>query len=452
MRIVVIGDGKVGRSIIEHTAIEGHEVTVIDSNSSNIEELVDTYDVMGICGNGVSYDVQKSAGVDKADLVIAVTVSDEVNILACLVAKKLGVKSTIARVRNYEYSKQTSIFQTDLGITMAVNPESSAADEITKILNFPEAMRIDSFNNGFFNIVEVSIPQNSSLIGQTLYEIKQKYGLNVLVCSVLRNNEAFIPNGSFVLNAKDKIYLTAESRSIVKTFLNKTGILETKMKNVLIVGGGKISAYLGASLVKHKFRVKLIEKDYERCKELSALLEHVDIIHGDGSDQDLLIEEGLEQTDAIICLTGSDEENIIISMFASLHKVKKIITKINRTPLGKIMDSVTEASIISPKELVASKIISYVRGYNNSRGSNVITLYKLVEGKVEALEFKAKDDKKLVNISLKDLKIKKNILIVGIVRDGKAIIPSGDDYICPDDNVIVVTTNQYLDDLKDILE
>ena len=452
MRIVVIGDGKVGRSIIEYTSLEGHEVIAIDSNEKNINDLVNTYDVMGVCGNGVSYEVQKNAGVDKADLVIAVTVSDEVNILACLIAKKLGVKSTIARVRNYEYSKQTSIFQTDLGITMAVNPESSAADEITKILNFPEAMRIDSFNNGIFNIVEVLIPQNSSLVGQTLFEIKQKYGLNVLVCAILRDKEAFIPNGSFVLNAKDKIYITAESRSIVKTFLNKTGILETKMKNVMIIGGGKISAYLGASLAKHKYRVKIIEKDYERCKELSSLLEQVDIIHGDGSDQDLLIEEGLEQTDAIVCLTGSDEENIIISMFAGMHNVKKIITKVNRAPLGKIMDSVSDASIISPKELISSKIISYVRAYNNSRGSNVITLYKLVDGKVEALEFKAKEDKKLINIPLKELKIKKNILLAGIVRDGKAIIPSGDDFIAAGDNVIVVTTNQYLDDLKDILE
>ena len=452
MRIVVIGDGKVGRSIIEHISLEGHEVIVIDLNANNIEELINTYDVMGFCGNGVSYEVQKSAGVDKADLVIAVTISDEVNILACLVAKKLGVKSTIARVRNFEYSKQTSIFQTDLGITMLVNPESSAADEITKILNFPEAMRIDSFNNGLFNIIEVLIPQNSPLVNQSLYEIKQKYGLNVLVCSVLRDNKAFIPNGSFVLQAKDKIYITAETRLIIKSFLNKTGILETKMKNVLIIGGGKISAYLGQSLSKNKFGIKVIEKDYEKCKELGALLENVDVIHGDGSDQDLLIEEGLEQTDAIVCLTGSDEENIIISMFAGMHNVKKIITKVNRSPLGKIMDSVSEASIIAPKELVASKILSYVRAYNNSRGSNVITLYKLVDGKVEALEFKAKEDKKLTNIPLKELKIKNNILLAGIVRDGKAIIPSGDDYIVAGDNVVVVTTNQYLDDLKDILE
>lgn len=452
MRIVVIGDGKVGRSIIEHIALEGHEVIVIDSNEKNIEELVNTYDVMGVCGNGVSYEVLKNAGVDKSDLVIAVTVSDEVNILACLVAKKLGVKSTIARVRNYEYSKQTSIFQTDLGITMAVNPESSAADEITKILNFPEAMRIDSFNNGVFNIVEVLIPQNSFLIGQNLFEIKQKYGLNVLVCAVLRDNQAFIPKGNFVLNAKDKIYITAETRGIIKTFLNKTGILETKMKSVMIIGGGKISAYLGASLAKHKFNVKIIEKDYEKCKELSALLPQANIIHGDGTNQDLLIEEGMLQTDAVVSLTGRDEENIIISMFAGMHNVKKIVTKVNRTPLAKIMDSVSNASIISPKELVASKIISYVRAYNNSRGSNVITLYKLVDGKVEALEFKANDDKKIVNIPLKELKIKKNILLAGIVRDGKAIIPSGDDFIAAGDNVIVVTTNQYLADLKDILE
>lgn len=452
MKIVVIGDGKVGRSIIENTVLEGHVVTAIDTNPKNIEDLVNSYDIMGICGNGVNYQVQKSAGVDKADLVVAATVSDEVNILACLVAKKLGAEATIARVRNFEYSNQTNIFQSDLGITMAFNPESAAADEIVKILNFPEAIRVDSFNNGRFNLVELSISSNSDLVGKSLIEIKNQYQLDLLVCAVLRDGEVYIPNGSFTLKAKDKIYVTSSTKAVLRTFLNKTGIIESKLKDVLIIGGGKISAYLGAALVKNKYNVKIIEKDYEKCKALSSLLDQVEIIHGDGSDQNLLMEEGLEQSDAIVCLTGSDEENIVISMFASLKNVKKIITKVNRAPLAKLMDSVTEASIISPKEIVASKVVSYVRAYNNSRGSNVITLYKLVDGKVEALEFKAKEHKKLTNIPLKNLKLKKNILIAGIVRNGEAIIPNGNDYIAVDDNVIVVSTNPYLDDLMDILE
>ena len=452
MKIVVIGDGKVGRSIIENTVLEGHVVTAIDTNPKNIEDLVNSYDIMGICGNGVNYQVQKSAGVDKADLVVAATVSDEVNILACLVAKKLGAEATIARVRNFEYSNQTNIFQSDLGITMAFNPESAAADEIVKILNFPEAIRVDSFNNGRFNLVELSISNNSDLVGKSLIEIKNQYQLDLLVCAVLRDGEVYIPNGSFTLKAKDKIYVTSSTKAVLRTFLNKTGIIESKLKDVLIIGGGKISAYLGAALVKNKYNVKIIEKDYEKCKALSSLLDQVEIIHGDGSDQNLLMEEGLEQSDAIVCLTGSDEENIVISMFASLKNVKKIITKVNRAPLAKLMDSVTEASIISPKEIVASKVVSYVRAYNNSRGSNVITLYKLVDGKVEALEFKAKEHKKLTNIPLKNLKLKKNILIAGIVRNGEAIIPNGNDYIAVDDNVIVVSTNPYLDDLMDILE
>ena len=448
MKVIVIGDGKVGRTIVEQVCQEGHEVVVIDTNYESIEQAIDKYDVMGIVGNGASYDILKSAGADKANIVIAATSSDETNILSCLIAKKLGAKSTIARVRSYD---QINIIKRDLGITMTFNPEYEASMEIMKIINFPEAIRVDSFAKGNVDLVELYLPEDSPLIGKSLIEIYQKYQVKVLVCAVQRNDEVFIPTGGFIFNSKDKIHITAK-RSDLKKFLKKLGLIKDKIESVMLIGGGKLSLYLGKELLKNKYEVKVIEQDYKRCIELSELLPQATIIHGDGTDQQVLEEEGIKTTDAVICLTSTDEENIILSMYAYKQKVHKIITKINRPSFVGLMETISMASVISPKEIVASKIISYIRGKNNARGSNVVTLHKLVNNKVEALEFVAKDDKRLVNISLKDLKLKSNILIAGIIREGKAIIPNGDDMILVNDNVIVVTTNQFLDDLNDILE
>ena len=451
MKVIVIGDGKVGRTIVEQVCQEGHEVVVIDTNYESIEQAIDKYDVMGIVGNGASYDILKSAGADKANIVIAATSSDETNILSCLIAKKLGAKSTIARVRSYDYINQINIIKRDLGITMTFNPEYEASMEIMKIINFPEAIRVDSFAKGNVDLVELYLPEDSPLIGKSLIEIYQKYQVKVLVCAVQRNDEVFIPTGGFIFNSKDKIHITAK-RSDLKKFLKKLGLIKDKIESVMLIGGGKLSLYLGKELLKNKYEVKVIEQDYKRCIELSELLPQATIIHGDGTDQQVLEEEGIKTTDAVICLTSTDEENIILSMYAYKQKVHKIITKINRPSFVGLMETISMASVISPKEIVASKIISYIRGKNNARGSNVVTLHKLVNNKVEALEFVAKDDKRLVNISLKDLKLKSNILIAGIIREGKAIIPNGDDMILVNDNVIVVTTNQFLDDLNDILE
>lgn len=452
MKIIVIGDGKIGRTIVEHTCQEGHEVIVVDKNQDKIEEVINQYDVMGLCGNGASYDILKSAGVDRADLVIAVTSSDETNILSCLISQKIGAKSTIARVRSYEYSNQLNIIRKDLGITIPINPEAEAANEITKILNFPGAIRVDSFAKGNVDLVELFIPENSPLVGETLLSIYRKYQIKVLVCAVQRNEEVFIPTGSFAFEPKDKIYITANNRSTLRTFLNKSNLQETKLKNIIIIGGGKISTYLGEELIKNKFKVKIIEKDYNRCIELSTLLPKATIIHGDGADQKILFEEGLNQTDAIICLTNSDEENIIISMFADKQNVKKIVTKINENSFEGLMKSISKASVVSTKNITASKIISYVRSVNNARGNNVIALHKLVNNKVEALEFLAKENANLLNKPLKDLKLKKNILIAAIIKNNDVIIPSGNDFIGLNDKVIVVTTNQFLNDLSEILE
>lgn len=451
MKVFVIGTGKIGRTIVEHCCNEGHVVVVIDTDSQAVEDIINKYDVMGIVGNGASYDIQKDAGVDKSSLVIAATSSDETNILSCLVAKKLGSKSTIARVRSYEYMNQLNIIKNDLGITMTINPEYEATSEIMKIIDFPEVIRVDSFAKGNVDLVELYLPEDSPLVNQSLISIYQKYQVKILVCAVQRNEKVYIPTGSFELKAKDKIYVTAK-RSNLRKFLNKINLIENKIRTVMIIGGGKMSLYLGKALLKAKYQVKIIERDLKRCEELSQLLPSASIIYGDGSDQNVLVEEGINDTDAVVCLTGSDEENMIISMHAYKQKVHKVITKINRTSLVGLMESLSMVSVISPREIVASSIVSYVRSYNNSRGSNVITLHKLVNNKVEALEFNAKEDKRILNIPLKDLKLKNKILIAGIIRDGEVIIPNGNDVIMLNDSVIVVTTNQYLDDLKDILE
>ena len=450
MKVVVIGDGKIGRTIVEQVCQEGHEVTVIDKNETAIEQIIELYDVMGICGNGASYDILKSADVGKADLVIAATDSDETNILSCLISKKLGAKSTIARVRSYEYMNQLDIIKKDLGVTMTINPEQEAANEITKIINFPEANRVDSFSKNV-DLVELYIPEDSNLVGKSLASIYKEFKIRILVCTIQRNDEVIIPTGNFVFQAKDKVHITA-SKSDLKAFLIKAKLLENKINSVLIIGGGKLSVYLTNELLKNKYEVKIIEKNKNKCYELSELFPKATIIHGDGSDQKVLLEEGIQNYDAIVCATGIDEENMIISMYADKLNVQKVITKISKTSFKGLLESVNSSSIIAPQDIIASKIVSYIRGLCNARGNNVITLHKLINNKVEALEFKAKNDKKLINIPLKNLKLKENILIAAIIRNSHVIYPSGDDIIEEDDNVVIVTTNQFLDDLSDILE
>lgn len=450
MKILVIGDGKVGQAIIQHTCQEGHEITIIDNDSKVVEDIVNLYDVIGYVGNGASYDVQMQADVEKMDLVIAVTPSDETNILSCIVAKKLGAKSTIARVRNYDYNKQINLLMDNLGIDMTINPELEAANEIFRILNFPQAIKVDTFAKGNVDLVEYVIPENSPLIGESLMNLHSKYQVKVLISAVQRGEEVFIPTGSFTFKAKDRIHITSSVNN-VRLFLSKLGLNEVKIRNILIIGGGKIALYLGEKLIQSKYKVKIIENDLQRCKELSDLLPQASIIYGDGTDQQILEEEGLASTDAVICLTGMDEENIIISLYANKMKVDKIIAKVNNSSFAQLLETVDVASIVTPKELISHRVVRFIRASNNSRGSEVITLYKLVNNRVEALEFLAKAGSKVLNIKLKDLKVKDKILIAGIIRNNEVIIPSGDDMILENDSVIVVTTNQFLDELTDIL-
>ena len=451
MKIVVIGDGKVGRAIVEQVVKEGHTVIVIDKRPEIINDLVNTYDVMGIVGNGASYITQKNAGVGTANLVVSATSSDETNILSCLVAKKLGAKATIARVRDYDYSKQINLIQNDLGINMVINPELESATEIMNIINFPQAIRVDSFAKGNVDLVELYVPKDSPLIGQSLSEIHNKYQVKILICAVQRGDEVIIPTGSFVINEGDKIHITA-SKSGIRSFLHKLGLVDNKLHNIMIVGGGKIALYLGSFLLKNKYHVKIVEINKKRCDELSELLPAATIINGDGTNKSVLLEEGLLNCDAFIALTGSDEENIILSMYVHTLKNIKTITKISKSSFGDIVEAIGGVSVIKPKEITSSRVISYIRGKNNIRGNNLVTLYQLVNNKVEALEFNVKENSKIINTRLRDLNLKKNVLIACIIHDGDVIIPSGNDIIEVYDSVIVITAEQIIDDLDDILE
>ncbi len=450
MKIVIIGAGKISSAIIKHATAEGHEVTVVDSNAEVIQSIVDSYDCMGLVGNGLINEMLIEAGANKADVVIAATRSDETNMLACFFAKKMGAKSTIARVRNYEYSKQLLMLKGTLGITMTINPELESAREIARIMNFPNALKIESFGQGNVDLVEFFVPENSPLVGQTLYELNKKNHLNVLVCAIERAEEVFIPKGQFKIQERDRIHIICE-RNESRRFMTKLGFFQSRLKNVLIIGGGGITVYLAEELLKNNFDVKIIEANKDKCDELSITLPKATIIHGDGTDQRVLDEEGIDNTDAIICLTGNDEENIILSLYAHKKKVTKIITKINKVSYGELMASVDMASIIYPKEITANQILSYIRAISNSRGSQIKRLYKLMNDQIEVLEFEASENSKILNTPLKDLKIKSNILIGGIIRNNEYILPIGSTVINDKDRVIIVTNNTTIKDMDDIL-
>lgn len=451
MRIIIVGAGKIGKAIINTLVKENHDIIVVDILADVVEDIVNTYDVKGVVGNGASYEILMEAEANKAELLIACTPSDELNILSCLVSKKCGVKHTIARVRNPEYSKQMDFFRNELGVSMTVNPELATAEEIHEILKFPGALKVEHFANHRVEIVGLSIPKNSPLIGKRIMDIRKEYNLKMLICIVERDKQAYIPDGSFVLQEDDKIYVNAQKTEI-NQFFKKIGQLKTKAKQVMIIGGSKISYYLAQKLIDNNVAVKIIELDKERCQILSELLPEVDIIHGEGSDQTLLQAEGIEYVDALVTLTGFDEENIIISLYAKLKNVPKVITKINRYDLTDILRETELDTIVTPKEVTTNIILRYVRSLQNTIDSEVKTLYQLVNNQVEAIEFYIPDSTKYTGIKLKDLAIKPNILVASIIRNNKVIIPSGNDYLQAKDSVIVITTNKQIRDLEDILE
>lgn len=452
MKVVIIGGGKVGSSLSYNLSNEQNDVTVIDFNAAALKRIQDTQDVMCIEGDGADAGVQRDADVNKAGLLIATTPHDELNILCCLIAKRLGVKRTVSRVRNPVYFKQMDLIKEDLGLSMVINPELITADEILRILMFPAAVRVEVFAKGRMELVEHKLRENSILEGRSLADIYKRNKIQFLICAVERDGKIFIPSGDFILRAGDKINVAASHQNL-ETFFKTIGTLKNKVKTVMIVGGGKIAHYLAAYLLGIGMRVKIIESNYEKCKELAETFTKATIIHGDGTDQDLLNEEGIGEVDAFVALTGIDEENIIMSLYAKKNSDAKIITKINRDSYSDLASQMGLDCVVSPKNLTASGILSFVRSLDTSTGNNIDALYHIVGNKAEALEFRINsDNEKLIGIPLKSLKIKKNILICGILRKRDVIIPNGDDCIQRGDSVIVIAKDYHFSDIEDILD
>lgn len=451
MKIVIIGLGAIGKTILKSLSGEEHTITIIDEDKNQIEELIEKYDVFGVVGNGACMDIQKEAGVGEADLVIVLTRSDELNILACLVAKKIGAPNTIARVRNPDYRKQIELMKDDLGISMIVNPERETANEIFNLINLPSVTQIEHFAKGRVLLVEIVAEKGCSLIGETLTSLGKKLTTKVLICAVQRGDKVVIPSGNFMIEEGDRIHITSDAKAL-GDFFAEVNLVKSPFKNVMIVGGGRIGFYLADSLSNKNYAVKLIEDDIANAEELAEFLPRVTVIHGNGTQHDLLIEEGIEAMDAFVALTDIDEENMIVSMFAKKKKVKKTVTKIKSADLYGMLDELGINNNVSPNQIVASRIISYIRALANSRGSNVLTLYQLVNNQVEALEFSAKKQERIYDKPMRQLKIKENCLIACIIRKNKVIIPNGDSEIKLGDNVVVVTTHKNFDDLIDVFE
>lgn len=451
MKIIIVGAGKVGLALAQNLSRE-HSVTVVDQNPQLVEHIVNVYDVMGVCGNGASAGVLKEADAERTNLLIATASSDELNILICLVAKNLGVHHTIARIRNPEYGEQLRYMRSTLGLSMSINPEKATAREIARVLRYPNAMAVESFSKGRLELVEYRLEPGSALDGVRLSSLQKSLRAKVLICAVARRDETIIPSGEFALRDGDTLYITASAHEL-EQFFRRLGVFRSRASSVMIVGASKLCYYLASQLLEMGMTVKIIEQDAERSTHMSELLPRALVITGDGADSELLREEGLEQTDGFVAITGMDEANILMSLsVARQNPGCKVVTKINRKPL---VDLVARegliGSVVSAGSVTTELILQYVLAMQNASGSQVKTLHRLIGGKVEALEFGVRQDSPLIGVPLRDLKLRPGILLAGIVRqNGKIIIPSGTDAIHAGDDVIVVAT-RTLHDLHDIL-
>lgn len=450
MKIIIVGCGKVGSTLAEELCEEDHELIVIDKNPQKIQQLSESIDVMGMCGNGSSIQVLSEVGVEDADILIAVTGSDELNLLCCLIAKKVSDCHTIARVRNPVYHRELHFIRRKLGISMIINPELAAATEISRLLRFPSAIKLDTFAKGRVELLKFKLLPEFGLGGMTVAEIIDKLHCDVLICGVERGEEVYIPSGNFVLEDLDFVSIIATPKNSA-LFFKKIGVHTHQVKSALIVGGGTLGYYLAALLSDMKIRVSLLEINRERCEEISELLPAVTVICGDGTDKKLLMEEGLVRTESFVTLTNMDEENILLSLFAKKISQAKIVTKVNRIAFDDIVDGLDLGSVVHPKYITADYILQYVRAMGASLSSNVETLYHILDGQAEALEFAVKEDSAVTGVPLSDLRLKNNLLVASINRGGVIHIPRGQDIIQPGDTVIIVTTVKGLNDLTDIL-
>lgn len=451
MNIIIVGCGKVGYTLVEQLSSEDHNIVVIDERPEKVQYITDDLDAMGIIGNGINHQTLIDAGITTADLLIAVTGSDEKNLLCCVIARKTGHCQTIARIRNPIYNVEVEFLKKEFGLAMIINPELAAANEIARIFQFPSAIRVDAFAKGHVELLHFKVGANSPLIRLRLSNLSQTLRSNVLVCTVIRGEDVIIPNGEFEFQENDIVAIASERRNAIE-FFRKIGVMKNRVGNAILAGGGKISYYLAKSLLHAGIKVTIIEIDHERCEELSELLPNATIICGDATDQTLLLQEGLERAQGFASLTDLDEENILLSLYANDISIAKTVTKINRISFNSVINGLNLGSIIYPRIITAEYILKYVRSMSYSQNSNVETLYKLAGGKAEALEFLIKEDSAVSGIPLSDLHFRKNTLICCIYRHGKIIIPSGQDIIMAGDSVLIVISGYRVSDIKEILE
>ena len=451
MKIVIIGDGKVGYKLAKQLSEENYNVVLIDNNEGKLKETINKLDISCITGDGVSAEIQAEAGVPDADLVIACASTDELNMLSCLIAKRLGANHTIARVRNPIYFQQIHILKEDLHLSMAINPELTVANEISRVLIFPSASKVETFVKGKVELVEVPLRAGNPIIGMSLAEVYKKFQIKILVCAIQRGKEVYIPDGSFALEEGDKLHIAATHEQLELLF-EALGNRRKQIKKVLIAGGGRVSYYLAKQLCTMGMEVKIIEQNRKKCENLCEQLPNATIIHGDATDHELLLEERIQEADAFVALTGLDEENIIVGLFAKAQGVHKIIAKVNEDSRVEMVESLGLDSLVSAKTATADAIMGYVRARQNSySNANVETMYRLVDDRVEALEFLIKEDASYTNIPLKNLPTKPNNLIACIGRNRNIIIPSGNDFIQKGDSVVVITRDKRVQDITDIL-
>ncbi|WP_031557727.1 Trk system potassium transporter TrkA [Lachnospira multipara] len=451
LSIIIVGTGKVGTTLVEQLTKEGHNIIIIDKNKDKINTLTSMYDVMGVVGNGASLNVQKDANVAQADLLIAVTGSDELNLLCCTVAKQVSGCSAIARVRTPDYADESEYLRSQLGLAMIINPELEAAREIARLLYLPTALEVNTFVRGQADMVRFKVPQNCIMNGKTIADICNDPKYAVLICSIERNGEVIIPSGTNTVMSGDIVSFITSSTN-AKHFLKKFGFDNHSVKNTMIVGGGRASFYLAKQLIKAGIDVKIIESNSNKAKELTDLLPEVTIINADGTDEEVLKEEGLSYMESFVPLTGIDEENIILTLHARQISNAKVVTKVNRMGFKKVISSLDLGSVVYPRYITSEAIVAYVRALKESIGCEIETLYHLFDSRAEGIEFKIREDSKITNVLLKDLKLKKGLLIALISRNGKIIIPSGNDEIKVGDSVVIITTHTGFGKIEDILD
>ncbi len=450
MNVIIVGCGRVGETLASQLLEEGNHITVVDVNQVSVSEISSKYDVMGVTGNGATHTVLEEAGINSADLLIAVTGSDELNLLCCLIAKRSGHCQTIARVNNPIYSAEASYLKNELGLAMVINPEHATAQEIARVIRFPSAMKIDTFSGGKVELVKFRLPESSTLVGMAVKEVVTKLKCDILICTVERGDEAYIAKGDFVFEGKDVISIIASPKN-AQDFFKKINYTTRSVKDVIVVGGKNASYYLCDMLDKAGIYVKIVEENEARCRELAGKWKNVAVILADASDKAVLLEEGIQNAGAFVAMTPQDEENVLLSLYAKSVGNAKLITKINRVDYDDVIKHLNLDSIVYPENITSDIIVRYARAMKNTMGSNVETMYNVIKGKVEASEFTVKENSPITGTPLSQLKFKKDVLIAAIMRDKKVMIPRGYDVICPGDKVIIVSGIMALHDICDVL-